>query len=294
MTVSRSDLGKAALALAQEQPVLALMPGGKRPLPGLGLQEATQSEETIVRWWSECPSANVGTRADGLLILDVDGGAGEASLVELEQRFGSLPATRAVQTGNGYHLHFACSTLVGNSTAPLGRPPGIDLRGGTRGYVVAPPSRHESGRRYEWIDSRPPVPLPASWLQPLTAIIYVPAGQNGFEVVTTETGYGRAALGPELERLLRATPGQRNEALNLAGFRLGQLVGGGQLHRGRVEETLRMAASMIGLGSREAALTIRSGMAAGLNFPRMPRARVRATVKGFLWLVTTSLLWIVQ
>jgi Bifunctional DNA primase/polymerase, N-terminal len=273
-TRSPSDLVEAALELAQEQPVLALRPGGKRPLPGLGLQEATQTEETIIRWWSECPGANIGIRADGLLIIDVDGETGEASLLELERKFGPLPATRAAKTGKGYHLHFASPTLVGNSTAPLGRPPGIDLRGGTRGYVVAPPSRHESGRRYEWVDTRPPVPLPASWRQPLTAITYVPTVERSNS--GAETGYGRAALGRELERLLRATPGQRNEALNLATFRLAQLVGGGQLPRDRVEETLRMAASMLGLGPREAALTIRSGMAAGLNFPRSPRARVRA------------------
>jgi hypothetical protein len=214
-----------------------------------------------------------------LLIVDVDPPAGETSLTVLEQKFGALPATRCAQTGKGYHLYFSCPTLVGNTTAPLGRPPGIDLRGGTRGYVVAPPSRHESGRRYEWVDTRPPVPLPARWRQPLTAITYIPASHNG-SGLATETGYGRAALGRELERLLRATPGKRNEALNLAGFKLGQLVGGGQLSRGRVEETLRMAASMLGLGPGEAARTVCSGMAAGLNFPRLPRTRV--TTRGYL------------
>lgn len=269
-----SELGAAALALAAEQPVLALRPGGKRPLPGLGLREATQDAATIAGWWSECPRANVGMRADGLLIVDVDGKTGEASLAGLERDLGSLPATRAVQTGKGYHLYFASPTLVGNTTVPLGRPAGIDLRGGTRGYVVAPPSRHhESGRVYRWINSRPPAPLPASWRDPLTAITYTPttATVDG----TTETGYGRAALGRELERLLRALPGQRNEALHLAAFRLGQLVGGGQLSRGGVEETLRMAASMVGLGPREATVTVRSGVAAGLSFPRSPRARAR-------------------
>lgn len=267
-----SDLVEAALTLADEQPVLALRPGGKRPLPGHGLTTASQDPAVVGYWWARCPTANVGMRCDGLLVVDVDGEAGEVSLDRLEHRLGQLPATRAAKTGKGRHLFFTCPTLIGNSTAPLGRPQGIDLRGGTRGFVVAPPSRHESGRRYEWLDERPPQPLPASWREPLTAITYVPTVSVE---ATTETGYGRAALGRELKRLLRARPGGRNEALNLATFKLAQLVGGGQLTRSRVEETMQMAAAMIGLRPGEATITIRSGMLAGLNFPRSPRVRAR-------------------
>lgn len=272
MTTSPSSLVENALALAAEQPVLPLEPAGKRPLGGLGLQQATQDMETVTRWWSTWPNANIGLRCDGLLVVDVDGETGEESLAGLEHRYGQLPATRVAKTGKGRHLFFSSPTLIGNSTAPLGRPQGIDLRGGTRGYVCAPPSRHESGRQYAWLDERLPTPLPSGWREPLTAITYLPSIAG---VGTTETGYGRASLESEIERLLRARPGQRNEMLNVSVFRLAQLVAGGQLSRDRVEQTTQRIALLLGLTPRESRITIRSAMTAGLNFPRSPRVRAR-------------------
>ncbi len=275
MTASPSDLAGGALELACEQPVLPLEPAGKKPLGGLGLLSATKDRSVVAGWWERWPDANVGCRCDGLLVVDIDGEPGEESLTRLEHRFGQLPTTRGARTGKGRHLIFASPTLVGNSTAALGRPPGVDLRGGTRGYVVAPPSLHASGRRYEWIDERPPVPLPATWREPLTAITYTSAGLATADA-KTETAYGSVALTSELERLLRAQPGQRNEMLNASVFRLAQLAAGGQLPQVRVEESARMAAQMLGLDAREARVTIRSALTAGLKSPRLPRARPRA------------------
>ena len=145
MTTSRSELGESALALAAEQPVLPLEPCGKRPLAGLGLRSATQDRETVASWWLRWPDANIGLRCDGLLVFDVDGKAGERSLARLEERYGPLPASRAVVTGKGEHRYFRCPMPAGNSTQGLGRPAGLDLRGGTRGYVCAPPCVHASG-----------------------------------------------------------------------------------------------------------------------------------------------------
>jgi Bifunctional DNA primase/polymerase, N-terminal len=273
MATFPSELGEGALALAAEQPVLPLEPAGKRPLGGLGLRSATQDRETVASWWSSWPEANVGLRCDGLVVVDVDGETGKESLQRLERRYGLLPATRAAQTGKGRHLFFSSPVLIGNSTAPLGRPPGIDLRGGARGYVVAPPSCHASGRRYCWLDERPPEPLPAGWRVALTVTVHVaPAAAIGEEA---ETAYGRAALDFELERLLRARPGERNEKLNASVFRLAQLVAGGQLPRARVVDDCLEAAALLGLGARESRLTVRSALTAGLNFPRFPRACAR-------------------
>ena len=100
--------------------------------------------------------------------------------------------------------------------------------------------------------------------------------RNRFGFGSTETGYGRRALEAELEVLLRAQPGERNEALNRSVFRLAQLVAGGQLTASRVESSARQAALMLGLEPVETAATIRSALAAGSRFPRLPRARARA------------------
>jgi Bifunctional DNA primase/polymerase, N-terminal len=273
MTTSRSDLGESALALAAGHPVLPLEPCGKRPLAGLGLRSATQDRETVASWWRCWPTANVGLRCDGLLVFDVDGESGEQSLVRLEERFGPLPRSRVVFTGKGQHHYFRCSMFAGNSTQGLGRPAGIDLRSGTRGYVAAPPSIHASGRRYEWANEDPIAELPQSWLAPLTVFTPAPRPQNRFEDSSTETGYGRQALESELEVLLRAQPGERNETLNRSVFRLAQLVAGGQLTADRVESSARQAALMLGLEPVETAATIRSALVAGRRFPRLPRAR---------------------
>ncbi len=276
MTASRSELREGALALAAAQPILPLEPCGKRPLAGLGLRSATQDRETVASWWRRWPKANIGLRCDGLLVFDVDGKAGEQSLARLEEHYGPLPASRVAVTGKGQHRYFRCPMLAGNSTQGLGRPAGIDLRGGVRGYVCAPPSRHVSGRRYEWANEDPIAELPERWLQPLREIhlaLAVSESQKHFGI-GAETGYGRRALESELEILLRAQPGERNVALNRSVFRLAQLVAGGQLAAGRVESSARPAALMLGLEPAETAATIRSALAAGRRFPRLPsRAR---------------------
>jgi len=58
-----------------------------------------------------------------------------------------LPETVSVATGRGWHLYFA-----GSLRSLVGVLPGVDTRG-EGGYVVAPPSVHETGKIYAWDDS---------------------------------------------------------------------------------------------------------------------------------------------
>jgi hypothetical protein len=88
---------------------------------------------------------------------------GDLSLERLERNHDPVPQTVECRTGGGgRHLYFAHpGGLIRNKVALAG---GIDLRG-DGGYVVAPPSMHSSGVRYEWIDGRSPgsavlAPLP--------------------------------------------------------------------------------------------------------------------------------------
>ena len=149
---------------------------------------------------------------------------------------------------------------------------------------MAPRSVHASGRRYEWANENPIMGLPESWLEQL-ARPHRDRDQVLVEAahlldLDQETAYGSRALERELERLLRAQAGERNEVLNRSAYRLAQLAAGNQLPLARVERETFEAALLTGLEPSEIAKTIRSATSAGLRSPRSPsRARVRATVK---------------
>lgn len=151
MTVVCAD---AALAYRRRGwSVLPLQPGEKRPLLRWEkFQRAPPGEAEIQRWYATWPEANVGIvtgDVSGLVVLDIDPKhGGDRSLDRLEALHGKLPATIAATTGGGgRHLYFAHPGGVVRNRAGLAQ--GIDLRG-DGGYVVAPPSRHPSGRFYAW------------------------------------------------------------------------------------------------------------------------------------------------
>jgi hypothetical protein len=93
-------------------------------------------------------------------VLDVDWPQGGKSLYLLGQQGHVLPETRRAFTGGkGTHYYFQ-ATGFSNKVGLL---PGIDYRG-AGGYVVAPPSRHRSGRRYEWDDRGMNIAPAPDWL----------------------------------------------------------------------------------------------------------------------------------
>lgn len=175
MVTSESDTREAALAyLAHGWSVVPIAAAGKRPLVRWEAYQRALPEAAEVRHWFErWPDANVGIvtgAVSGILVLDVDlQHDGDASLAQLERRFAPLPATvEAISGGGGRHVYFAHpGGVVGNRTAIA---PGLDLRG-DGGLVVAPPSRHTSGRRYRWHAAHQPDKVPLAempaWLASL-------------------------------------------------------------------------------------------------------------------------------
>ena len=163
---------QAALAYqARGWSVLPLWPGSKRPLVAWReLQAARPTAEAVRGWWRRWPDANVGIvtgAVSGLAVLDVDPDhGGTQSLATREARHGPLPATvEAVSGGGGRHFYFRSPGRPVASRAALAA--GIDLRG-DGGVIVAPPSRHPSGRIYAWRAGRSPeetglAPLP-DWI----------------------------------------------------------------------------------------------------------------------------------
>lgn len=156
-SVTENGLSVAATALAARGwPVFPCK--RKRPLLAHGLHEASTDPVTVGQWWSrDWPDANiaVGTGAEsGLLVLDVDGDDGADTLHELEREHDELPASVECLTGAGRHIYLCHpGQAIRNSVRKLGA--GLDVRG-DGGYVIAPPSMHESGRAYEWVADRSP------------------------------------------------------------------------------------------------------------------------------------------
>lgn len=248
---------------------------GKHPRVGTGLKAATTDAETIGRWWRRWPSANVAVRtgaASGLVVLDVDPAHGGArSLDALVRRHGPLPAGPVVRTGSGgLHFFFAHpGHAVRNSAGLLG--PGLDVRG-DGGYVIAPPSRHRSGREYLW--QAPPGVLPElpDWFAEAPRPVERPRPdeREPVRIDTAISAWARAALDDEAHRVRGAPEGTRNATLNRAAFCLGQIVGAGMLDAVAVEGVLVASGAAAGLGERESTLTVRSGLRAGMAHPRAP------------------------
>ena len=145
----------------------------KHPRTKNGLLDATRDKHQILAWWGKWPDANVAIRTgpeSGLVVLDVDPrNGGEDGLEDLIATHGALPETVASLTGGGGSQHFfkyPGGDRKIKSLSGLRGFAGVDVKG-SGGYVIAPPSRHLSGRTYEWNvllhpDDVPLAPLPES------------------------------------------------------------------------------------------------------------------------------------
>lgn len=125
---------------------------GKHPRVQNGEKNASGKVEQVQAWWQQWPIANIGILTgpkSGIVVLDIDPRhGGDETLFALEKEHGQLPATiEAITGGTGRHI------LLQHPGRPVatkvGIWPGIDIKGDT-GYIVASPSMHISGARYEW------------------------------------------------------------------------------------------------------------------------------------------------
>jgi hypothetical protein len=175
---------------------------GKHPRTLHGLADATSDLEEVKRWWKMWPDANVGIRPHpGHVVLDVDPrNGGAVQLVAMQDRYGRLPATRTAATGGGgWHLWFE---FTGDAVKELA--PGLDIKDHD-GYVVAPPSRHASGRLYEWTNPGEIVEAPPY----LAQLIARPAVR-----MREATGQLTPARAAGLLRVVSEAPsGKRNDRL---------------------------------------------------------------------------------
>jgi hypothetical protein len=244
---------------------------GKHPRSRRGLTDATTSSARITAWWRRWPDANIAIRTGRLVVLDLDGPDGQHALAELEASHEPLPTTRRARTARGQHIYLdAGDTEITSSAGQLAR--GFDVRG-HGGFIVAPPSRHATGHRYTWTHTGPVAPLP-TWLAKLLTANRpsTPRAPLPPAVATGTDGraqrYVDAALAAELAAITTAPTGTRNQTLNRAAFRLGQLAGAGLTTPDALTPYLLHAARSVGLGEPEALATIASGITAGRRHPR--------------------------
>ncbi len=123
--------------------VVALRPRSKQPLvPWKEYQDRMASEEEIQGWFAVCPNANLALiMGHGVFAVDVDGPEGEQALAGAGIDLSAYPRSR---TSRGFHVFLSGQEIPDR----IGIVPKVDVRG--VGYVVAPPSIHESGHIYTW------------------------------------------------------------------------------------------------------------------------------------------------
>jgi putative DNA primase/helicase len=141
---------------------------GKHPRIRSWQIAATTDIAQLRAWWRSFPFANIGIATGSesrIIVVDVDPRhGGDASVAKL-----GLPETYTVQTGGGgRHLYFQHPGVeVPNSAGRVGL--GIDIRG-DGGFVIAPPSNHASGNKYEVITNLPIAPFPQQILVALAEL----------------------------------------------------------------------------------------------------------------------------
>ena len=218
---------------------------GKHPLGGKWkhLQTTPLTEVQIRDVFGKNPHANVGIvtgAVSGLIVIDMDGAEGPksyAGLVPKEDR----PLGPGVRTGNGGHLYFR---HPGHGLKNfVKKHPGLDARA-DGGYVVAPPSRHASGREYVFAEGRgidlslPALPAPILALfdqkgQDQPHPPQASATPQEARVSVRPSGelirYAEGALASECSIVESAEMGAQESTLCTAALKIGGYVGSGLL-----------------------------------------------------------------
>ena len=164
-----SDDGPSAIVDAQSAAlnyeelgfsVIPLVPGEKRPVLKVAPYlhgEQRMTKEEIQTHWTINPQHGVGIVTgfpSGVVVVDVDTRHGGDN----DQTLADCPSDLVGQTGGG-GLHIFCRHPGGRVRCGKTGRPGVDLKA-DGGFVVAAPSLHPSGKRYEWLRFGEPGELP--------------------------------------------------------------------------------------------------------------------------------------
>jgi hypothetical protein len=225
--------------------------------------------------------------ASGVVVIDCDPrNFDETSREDVLARLTGLPPTLTVTSGaeGGRHYYFRLppGRVAVNSNTGVLLGPGVDIKGESQ-MVVWPPSFHSSGRCYG-LDPTCPVDiasLPDDLVPILTAEPSPPpkpevalrALASGEPVLVARDAFDRA-----LERVGRNQE-ERNNALNMTAWALGQLVGCRLLDADEVARRLVEAAMRPDFPFEEARKTTFSGLFNGALLISQGQAEIVARLR---------------
>ena len=236
ITKARQTAKDAALDLARRGfAVFPCKPKSKEPATANGFYDASSDPAIVEKLFAGKSNYNFGIAtgpASRVWLLDEDDQRAGEVLTELEQRHGAIPRSLCATTGRdggGKHRYFQYPAGVEIKSQNKIVVPGygklnLDVRG-TGGYAIAPPSLHDSGRRYAW-ESDPDetqIVEGPSWLVEIVTGKYTAGDStsNGTTPALTFTVGAGAVL--DLATAPGASKGSRHdEALKLIGSAVGR------------------------------------------------------------------------
>src|SRR5258708_18847345 len=139
------DTKETALAyLDLNWSLIPVEPRGKKPLiPWTEFQTHPAARKAVGEWWDRWGDANIGVvtgAVSGLLVLDIDGPEGLASVKDK-----TMPLTATNETQKGYHYLF--KHPGGEVKNAVRIAPGLDIMA-DGGAIVGTPSHHSCGHTY--------------------------------------------------------------------------------------------------------------------------------------------------
>lgn len=138
---------------------------GKHPRTPNGHLAATTDETQIRQWWNDWPDANLGAamKASGLIAADIDPrNGGDESWRDLEQAHGATISETWTNLTGGGGVHYIYRAPIGFDYHSDALVQGVDIK--WSGYIVLPPSVHQSGTTYVWESGFAPGDMPPALL----------------------------------------------------------------------------------------------------------------------------------
>lgn len=136
--------------------VLPVKPEEKRPYMTNWLQytRVRATRGTVDSWFANLTGAGIGAvtgRISNMVVLDVEGWC-PTPIEEILKQYPTQMVARS--GGGGWHLFYSYPQNVGRVANRVSVFQGADLRA-DGGFIVLPPTMHQSGRRYEWVKQGP-------------------------------------------------------------------------------------------------------------------------------------------